>query len=59
LTPRRAHNLYIQVYTQSDTPGVLYIGSDGTMEAFDGNAYTFASLSSVSYPTAAITSKSH
>jgi hypothetical protein len=53
---RPAHNLYIQIYTQSDTPGTLYIGSNGTMEAFNGNAGTFASLSAVSYPTAAITS---
>jgi len=53
---RPAHNLYIQIYTQSDTPGILYIGADGTMEAFSGNAYTFASLSAVSYPAAAITS---
>jgi len=54
---RPAHNLYIQVYTNSDTPGILYIGSDGTMEAFGGNATTFASLSAVSYPAAAV--KSH
>ena len=52
---RPAHNLYIQVYTQSDTPGILYIGSNGEMEAYDGNADTFTSLSAVSYPAAAIT----
>jgi hypothetical protein len=54
---RPAHTLYIQVYTESDTPGILYINSTGAMEAYDGNAYTFASLSAVSYPTAAV--KSH
>ena len=52
---RPAHNLYIQVYTQSDTPGILYIGSNGEMEAYSGNAVTFTSLSAVSYPAAAIT----
>jgi hypothetical protein len=54
---RPAHTLYIQDYTNSDTPGILYIGSDGTMQAYDGNAFTFASLSAVSYPSAAV--KSH
>ena len=53
---RPAHNLYIQVYTNSDTPGILYIGADGTMEAYDGNATTFTSISAVSYPTAAVKS---
>jgi hypothetical protein len=53
---RPAHTLYIQVYTESDTPGILYIGSTGNMQAYDGNAYTFESLSAVSYPTAAVTS---
>ena len=54
---RPAHNLYIEIYTNSDTPGILYIGSNGKMEAYDGNAYTFASLAGVSFPTAAV--KSH
>ena len=53
---RPAHNLYIQVYTNSDTPGILYIGADGTMEAYDGNATTFTSISAVSYPAAAVKS---
>jgi hypothetical protein len=53
---RPAHNLYIQVYTNSDTPGTLYVGADGTMEAFNGNATTFTSISAVSYPTAAVKS---
>jgi len=53
---RPAHNLYIQIYTNSDTPGTLYVGTDGTMEAFNGNADTFASLSAVSYPAASVTS---
>ena len=53
---RPAHTLYIQIYTNGDAPGTLYIGSDGTMQAYNGNADTFASLSAVSYPTAQVTS---
>lgn len=52
---RPAHNLYLQVWTSSDVPGTLYIGSDGTMEAYNGNATAFASLAAVSFPTAAVT----
>jgi hypothetical protein len=54
---RPASKLYIQVFTKSDVPGILYIGSGGTLQAFDGNAYSFTSLSGMSYPTASI--KSH
>lgn len=54
---RPAHNLYIQVYTSSDVPGILYVGAGGTLEAYDGNAVTFTSLAAVSYPTSAV--KSH
>ena len=54
---RPAHNLYIQIYTSSDTPGILRIDASGSMEAFGENASTFASLAAVSYPTAAV--KSH
>ena len=53
---RPKHNLYIQIYTNADVPGILYVGSNGAMEAYDGNADTFASLSAVSYPAAV---KSH
>ena len=44
-----AHDLYLQVYTNSDVPGVLYIGADGGMEAYDGNFAAFTSLAAVSY----------
>ncbi len=54
---RPASKLYIQAFSKSDVPGILYIGSGGTLEAFDGNTYSFTSLSGVSYPTASI--KSH
>ena len=54
---RPAHNLYIQVFTQSEAPGTVYIASDGTLEAYSGNATTFASLSGISYAIAPI--KSH
>lgn len=51
-----AHDLYIQVYTNGDEPGVLLISHAGAIEAFRGNAFTFTSLSTVSYPTAKVTS---
>lgn len=54
---RSPHNLYLQVFTSADVPGNLFIGSSGTLEAYEGNADTFTSLGAVSYPTAAI--KSH
>lgn len=53
---RPAHNLYLQIYTTQDTPGILYVGHDGTLEAYDGNARSFASLAAVSYLTSAVTS---
>lgn len=53
---RPAHKLYIQVYTNGDEPGILYVGNGGTLDAQDGSAFTFTSLSAVSYPTAAVTS---
>src|SRR5215467_4845807 len=56
-TYRPAHNLYITVYTNGSTSGTLYIGHDGTMEAFSsascgsGNAaQCYTSLATVSYP---------
>jgi hypothetical protein len=56
-TYRPSHNLYITVYTNGGTSGTLYIGNDGTMEAFSsatcgsGNAaQCFTSLATVSYP---------
>ena len=54
---RPTHNMWITVYTVSDTTGTLYIGHDGTMEAFapgscgGGNtAQCFTSLAGVYYP---------
>lgn len=54
---RPAHNMYLAVYTNGDTVGTLYIGSNGTMEAYSpgtcgsGNtAQCFTSLAGVSYP---------
>jgi len=56
-TYRPTHNMYITVYTNGSTTGTLYIGHDGTMEAFSstscgsGNtAQCFTSLATVSYP---------
>jgi hypothetical protein len=54
---RPAHNMWITVYTVSDTSGTLYIGHDGTMEAFasgacgsENTAQCFTSLAGVSFP---------
>lgn len=57
LSFRPTHNLYITVHTSTGTQGSLYIGHDGTMEAFSSgtcgsrtNAQCFRSLATVSYP---------
>jgi hypothetical protein len=50
------HNLYLQVYTSSAVPGVLYIGADGSVEAYYGNSATFTSLAAVSYTTKTVKS---
>ncbi len=47
-----ARNLYLQVFTNADVAGILYVGDNGTMEAYAGNADAFTSLSAVSYPAA-------
>jgi hypothetical protein len=54
---RPTHNMWITVYTNGDTQGSLYIGHDGTMEAFSATgcgsqttAQCFTSLATVSYP---------
>lgn len=54
---RPTHNMYITVYTNGDTTGTLYIGHDGTMEAFSGTAcgsettaQCFTSLATASFP---------
>ena len=50
------HDLYLQVYTSSAEPGVLYIGANGTVEVYYGNSGTFTSLAAVSYPTKTVKS---
>jgi hypothetical protein len=54
---RPAHNMWITVYTFGGTSGTLYVGHNGTMEAFasgacgSGNsAQCYTSLATVSYP---------
>jgi hypothetical protein len=56
-TFRPTHNMWITVYTFGGTSGTLYIGKDGTMEAFSSStcgsvdsAQCYTSLASVSYP---------
>ncbi|HEY1618027.1 MAG TPA: hypothetical protein VGG25_10440, partial [Streptosporangiaceae bacterium] len=51
---RPSRNLYIEVYTASDSTGDLFIVSDGSLEAYNGEATTFTSLATVSFPTAAV-----
>ena len=53
---RPASVLYLQVFSKSAVPGVLYIGSGGELQAYYGNTNAFTSLAGVSFPTAAITS---
>src|SRR5580698_8037550 len=38
---RPAHDLYIQAFTLRAAHGVLFIGQDGTMDAYGGKADTF------------------
>ncbi len=54
---RPAHNLYITIYTNGDTSGTLYIGHNGTMDAYspgscgsESTAQCYTSLATVSYP---------
>jgi hypothetical protein len=54
---RPAHNMWMTVYTFGDTSGTLYIGKNGTMQAFSGTscsalntAQCYTSLAGVSYP---------
>jgi len=55
---RPTHNMWITVYTNGDSSGTLYIGHDGTMEAFSATscngsqstAQCFTSLATVSFP---------
>jgi hypothetical protein len=54
---RPPSELYIQVYTQSEVPGILYISPGGALEAYNGNSHAFTSLAAVSFPLASI--KSH
>jgi hypothetical protein len=54
---RPARNLFMDVYTNGLISGVVYVGTNGTLDAYDGNATVFASLSAISYP--ATTMKSH
>src|ERR1700722_990977 len=49
---RPTHGLYIQAFTLRAAPGVLFIGQDGTLDAYDGKADTFTSLGAVSFPSA-------
>jgi len=50
LNDRPAHNMWLPVYTLDGTEGSLFIGPDGTMEAFGGSATGFTSLAGVSFP---------
>jgi hypothetical protein len=51
---RPTRDLYITVYTFRGTTGVLFIGSDGTMHAYFGQARSFTSLAGVSFPASSL-----
>jgi hypothetical protein len=53
---RPTRNLYIEVQTAGEVPGILYVGADGTMWAYSGNATGLTSLAAVSYPAATMKS---
>ncbi|HEX9035342.1 MAG TPA: hypothetical protein VF834_26160 [Streptosporangiaceae bacterium] len=53
---RPASNLYLSVYTFSGSyGGIVYIGKNGTAEAYDGAATSYTSLAGISYPVASAT----
>jgi hypothetical protein len=52
---RPLHNLYITVDTFGATTGILFIKSDGDMEAYSGSARSFTSLAGVSFPARSLT----
>jgi hypothetical protein len=52
-----SHDLYINVFTADNAPGIVWLRATGAMEAYQGNADSFASLSGISYPVP--TMKSH
>jgi hypothetical protein len=54
---RPAHNLYLQAYTTAAVPGTVFIGANGNLQAFNGEASAFTSLAGISFATVAI--KSH
>ena len=49
---RPAHEIYLDVYTENGTYGILRIDTDGTMEAYGGSANGYTSLAGVSFPAA-------
>jgi hypothetical protein len=49
---RPARTLYLTVYTDAGTTGVLKISPNGVMLAYQGNAQTFTSLAGMSFPAA-------
>lgn len=55
---RPSHELYITIYTGSDTaPGTLRVDPDGSLNAFGANARTFTSLAAISFPVSGLTWK--
>jgi len=51
--------LYIQSFTAQEVPGIMLVNTDGSLEAYDGNSDTFASLSGISYRAASATMTVH
>jgi hypothetical protein len=52
-----AHVLYLDDNSAHDVPGTLYVDPSGALKAYNGRAYTFTSLSGISFPTKSITPK--
>jgi hypothetical protein len=56
---RPTHVLYLQVNVNGNNPGIVSIGTDGSIEAYgiglnNANSLALTSLSGISYPTAAM-----
>ncbi len=50
-------DLYIRIYTKHEIAGTLYVGSNGEMWTYSGDATAFSSLSGVSFPAGSIKSR--
>jgi len=54
LAERPAHVIYLDVYTEGSTYGILRIDTNGYMEALEGATTEYTSLAGVSFPSTAV-----